>query len=65
MAAVVDPSASGKGVRVSRHCAKAFRKLPQTEVAVRLLNGEGKPGAFTPAAAFGPDLAVTAGGTWL
>ncbi|MFD5827753.1 saccharopine dehydrogenase NADP-binding domain-containing protein [Lentzea sp. NPDC060358] len=32
------------------------------EVATRLARGEGKPGAFTPAAAFGPALAVAAGG---
>ena len=30
-------------------------------VAARLARGEGKPGAYTPAAAFGPDLAVAAG----
>jgi hypothetical protein len=35
------------------------------EVAVRLARGGGKPGAHTPAAAFGPDLAVSAGGTFL
>ncbi|MFJ3494322.1 hypothetical protein ACIPPJ_12065 [Streptomyces sp. NPDC086091] len=32
-----------------------------TEVAVRLARGEGKPGAYTPAAAFGPELAAAAG----
>ncbi|SEP48956.1 saccharopine dehydrogenase NADP-binding domain-containing protein [Amycolatopsis saalfeldensis] len=36
-----------------------------TEVAVRLSRGEGKPGAYTPAAAFGPDLAVAAGGSFV
>lgn len=36
-----------------------------TEVAVRLSRGEGKPGAYTPGAAFGPDLAVAAGGAFL
>jgi short subunit dehydrogenase-like uncharacterized protein len=36
-----------------------------TGVALRLARGEGKPGAYTPAAAFGPDLAVTAGGTFI
>jgi short subunit dehydrogenase-like uncharacterized protein len=36
-----------------------------TEVAVRLARGEGKPGAYTPAAAFGPDLAVAAGGSFV
>ncbi len=30
--------------------------------AARLARGEGKPGAYTPAAAFGPDLATAAGG---
>jgi hypothetical protein len=33
--------------------------------AVRLVRGEGKPGAHTPAVALGPDLAVAAGGTFL
>ncbi|MER5553793.1 saccharopine dehydrogenase NADP-binding domain-containing protein [Streptomyces sp. NPDC002793] len=33
------------------------------ETAVRLARGEGKPGAYFPAAALGPDLAVAAGGT--
>lgn len=32
-------------------------------VATRLANGEGKPGAHTPAALFGPDLATVAGAT--
>ncbi|MFI7501666.1 hypothetical protein ACIBVL_24810 [Streptomyces sp. NPDC049687] len=36
-----------------------------TEVAVRLAKGEGKPGAYTPAAALGPDVAIAAGGTFL
>jgi hypothetical protein len=31
-------------------------------VAARLARGEGKPGAYTPAAVFGPDLATAAGG---
>jgi short subunit dehydrogenase-like uncharacterized protein len=31
------------------------------EVAARLARGEGKPGAYTPAAAFGPDLATVGG----
>ncbi|BDZ47772.1 membrane protein [Frondihabitans sucicola] len=33
------------------------------EVALRLLRGEGKPGAFTPGALFGADLAEAAGAT--
>ncbi|GAB3451492.1 saccharopine dehydrogenase NADP-binding domain-containing protein [Streptomonospora sediminis] len=33
--------------------------------AGRLLRGEGKPGAYTPAAAFGPDLAVEAGAAFI
>ncbi|MFD4637543.1 saccharopine dehydrogenase NADP-binding domain-containing protein [Lentzea sp. NPDC058436] len=35
------------------------------EVAARLARGEGKPGAYTPAAAFGPELATAAGGEFL
>jgi short subunit dehydrogenase-like uncharacterized protein len=35
------------------------------EIAARLARGEGKPGAYTPAAAFGPDLAIAAGGAFL
>jgi short subunit dehydrogenase-like uncharacterized protein len=35
------------------------------EVAAQLARGEGKPGAFTPTAAFDPDLATTAGGTFI
>ncbi|MEK8169353.1 hypothetical protein NKH77_04770 [Streptomyces sp. M19] len=34
-------------------------------VAARLLQGEARPGAWTPAAAFGPDLATAAGGTFV
>jgi short subunit dehydrogenase-like uncharacterized protein len=36
-----------------------------TEVAVRLARGEGRRGAYTPAAAFGPDLATAAGGVFV
>jgi short subunit dehydrogenase-like uncharacterized protein len=36
-----------------------------TEAATQLVRGEGKPGAYTPAAAFGPDIAIRAGGTYL
>lgn len=36
-----------------------------TEVVARLTAGENKPGAWTPATAFGPDLAVSAGGTFI
>lgn len=35
------------------------------EVVARLVRGEGKPGAYTPAAAFGPELAEAAGGTFV
>lgn len=35
------------------------------EVAARLARGEGKPGAYTPAAAFGPDLATVGGATFV
>ncbi|HUQ60000.1 saccharopine dehydrogenase NADP-binding domain-containing protein [Lentzea sp.] len=42
--------------------AMDFTAGVSAEVAVRLARGEGKPGAYTPAAAFGPDLAIAAGG---
>ncbi|WP_434445152.1 NAD(P)H-binding protein [Lentzea sp. E54] len=42
--------------------AMDFTSGTSAEVAVRLARGEGKPGAYTPAAAFGPDLATAAGG---
>jgi short subunit dehydrogenase-like uncharacterized protein len=35
------------------------------EVAVRLARGEGKPGAYTPAALFGPDLATVGGANFI
>jgi short subunit dehydrogenase-like uncharacterized protein len=35
------------------------------EIAVRLVRGDGRPGAYTPAAAFGPDLATAAGGGFI
>jgi short subunit dehydrogenase-like uncharacterized protein len=34
-------------------------------VAVRLAQGQGKPGAFTPAELFGPGLAEELGGTFV
>lgn len=34
-------------------------------VARRLLNGEGRPGSFTPGALFGPDLALEGGGEFV
>lgn len=45
--------------------AMDFTAAVATETAVRLARGEGKPGTFTPAALFGPDLAVAAGGTFV
>ncbi|GAB2806872.1 saccharopine dehydrogenase NADP-binding domain-containing protein [Lentzea nigeriaca] len=42
--------------------AMDFTAAVATEIAARLARGEGKPGAHTPAAAFGPDLATAAGG---
>jgi len=33
----------------------------EPEVAQRLAKGEGRPGAFTPARLFGPDVALAAG----
>jgi hypothetical protein len=35
------------------------------EIVRRLLAGEGKPGAFTPAALFGPSLAESCGGEYV
>ncbi|HEX4224294.1 MAG TPA: hypothetical protein VHZ97_18130, partial [Pseudonocardiaceae bacterium] len=35
------------------------------EVASRLARGEGKPGAYTPAAVFGPDLATVGGAEFI
>ncbi|MFJ5985589.1 saccharopine dehydrogenase NADP-binding domain-containing protein [Lentzea sp. NPDC092896] len=42
--------------------AMDFTAAVSAEIAARLARGEGKPGAYTPAAAFGPDLATAAGG---
>ncbi len=42
-----------------------FTVAVAAEAAARLARGEGKPGAYTPAAAFGPGLAVAAGGAFL
>ena len=35
------------------------------EVVRRLLEGQGRPGAYTPAALFGPALAESCGGEYL
>jgi short subunit dehydrogenase-like uncharacterized protein len=43
----------------------AFTSAVVAKVARRLARGEGKPGAFTPGALFGPDLAVSAGGQFI
>jgi short subunit dehydrogenase-like uncharacterized protein len=45
--------------------AQAFTGAVPAEVARRLLAGEGKPGAYTPAALFGPSLAQACGGEYL
>jgi short subunit dehydrogenase-like uncharacterized protein len=45
--------------------AQAFTGAVPAEVARRLLAGEGRPGAFTPAALFGPALAVACGGQYV
>ncbi|BBA99197.1 putative integral membrane protein [Actinacidiphila reveromycinica] len=42
-----------------------FTTCVAAEVAVRLARGEAKPGAHTPGALFGPELAEAAGGTFL
>ncbi|MBO0842926.1 MAG: hypothetical protein J2O46_07050, partial [Nocardioides sp.] len=42
-----------------------FTSAVLAEVAARLQRGEGKPGAYTPAALFGTELAEAAGATYL
>jgi short subunit dehydrogenase-like uncharacterized protein len=44
--------------------AMDFTAAVAAGVVERLVRGEGKPGAWTPAAAFGPELAVEAGATF-
>ena len=44
--------------------AQATTNAVAAEVTRRLVHGEGRPGAFTPAALFGPDLATAVGGTY-
>jgi short subunit dehydrogenase-like uncharacterized protein len=45
--------------------ASDFTAATSAEVALRLARGEGRPGAYTPGALFGSELAVLAGGTFL
>lgn len=45
--------------------AMDFTVAVATEVTLRLARGEGRPGAWTPGALFGPGLAVMAGGEFL
>ncbi len=45
--------------------ASDFTTAVAVEVTLRLLRGEAPPGAYTPAEAFGPELAVAAGGEFL
>jgi short subunit dehydrogenase-like uncharacterized protein len=45
--------------------ASAFTAAVAAEVADRLVRGAGRPGAHTPGALFGPELAVAAGGRLL
>lgn len=42
-----------------------FTAAVAAEVALRLAHGEGRPGAYTPGALFGPELAIAAGGEFL
>lgn len=42
-----------------------FTAAVVTQVTTRLLNGEGRPGAFTPGALFGPELATACGAVFL
>jgi hypothetical protein len=41
--------------------AMAFTTRVLAEVALRLARGDGRPGAYTPGALFGPELAEAAG----
>jgi short subunit dehydrogenase-like uncharacterized protein len=45
--------------------AMDFTAAVAAGVAARLARGEGKPGTYTPGVAFGPDLAVEAGATFV
>jgi short subunit dehydrogenase-like uncharacterized protein len=45
--------------------AQAFTGAVPAEIARRLLDGQGRPGAWTPAALFGPDLAEACGAGYL
>lgn len=45
--------------------AQVFTGAVPAEIARRLLAGEGRPGAFTPAALFGPSLAEACGADYL
>ena len=45
--------------------AMAFTNAVTTAVTLRLAGDEGQPGAYTPGALFGPDLAVQAGGQFI
>jgi short subunit dehydrogenase-like uncharacterized protein len=45
--------------------AQAFTGAVPAEIARRLLDGQGRPGAYTPAALFGPSLAEAAGAEYL
>lgn len=45
--------------------AQVFTAMVAATVAERLLGGKGQPGAYTPGALFGPELAEAAGGTFL
>ncbi len=45
--------------------AQVFTGAVPAEITRRLLAGEGRPGAYTPAALFGPELAEACGGTYL
>jgi hypothetical protein len=45
--------------------AMDFTVAAAAEVTGRLARGQGEPGAYTPAAAFGPELAVAAGGQFV
>jgi short subunit dehydrogenase-like uncharacterized protein len=44
--------------------AQDFTGAVPAEVALRLLKGEGRPGAYTPAALFGPSLVEACGGEY-
>ncbi|GIL26800.1 saccharopine dehydrogenase NADP-binding domain-containing protein [Actinocatenispora comari] len=59
------PDGSSREVWLRAGEAMAFTAAITATVAARLAAGEGRPGAYTPGALFGPELAIAAGGEFL